>query len=177
MTALLIAIAVAVTLVALAGFVLVRPELAHRDELVDSPGIRSTLVFRLATVHTLDDDAESTVPPAELLDAIGASLERAGAEASHWGVVGSVLELQGMLGADTFKLTVGPIEEHGFVLVVHAHTLGRARWVAPPATDAMRALLRAIDRGVRGAPGVIELGWRQRQDDPTGEGVRPTPVD
>ena len=184
---LLVALVVVVALVAL---VVVRPRLARSAELADAPGVRSALVFRVARTPRLvrvhrgavdrdddDDDEDLAVPSPAVLDAICASLEAVGADPSHWTSVGGVLELHGMLGETTFKLTLGALDDGAFLLVAHARTLGRSRWVAPPATQAMRSVLMAVDRGVRSGPGVEGLVWRRRQDDATAEDARPTPFD
>ena len=194
LTTLVVVLCALCALGAAVAVLVVRPRLEKRAELSDTPGVRSALVFELAARgrirrrperapdaavgdHDDDDDAEDAVPPPAVLDAISASLEAVGADASHWTSVGGVLELEGMLGTDTFKLTLGALDGGAFLLVAHARTLGRTRWVAPPATDAMRTILRAVDRGVRTAPGVRRLVWRRRQDDASIEGARPTPFD
>ena len=172
---------VLLALLALGALAVLRPRLAKNAELGDAPGMRSTLVFQLApgagALEGTDEDGGASVPPPAVLDAIAASLETAGADASHWTTLGGVLEMHGMLGADTFKLTLGALEGGAFLLVVHTRTLGRTRWVAPPATDAMRTVLFAVDRGIRAAPGVAGIVWRRRQDDVGAEGARPTPFD
>lgn len=195
LTLLLVALSILCALGAVLAVLVVRPGLEKRAELADALGVRSALVFEVASrpgrsrasagrsldggdrALDLDDESDVVVAPPDVLDAISASLDAAGADASHWSSVGGVLELQGMVGADTFKLTVGALENGAFLLVVHARTLGRTRWVAPPATDAMRTVLGAVDRGVRTAPGVRRLVWRRRQDDASVEGARPTPFD
>ncbi len=167
-------------LAALGALAVLRPRLQTNAELGDAPGMRSTLVFQVVGSAGTRDEADEdggSVPPPAVLDAIAASLEAAGADASHWTTLGGVLEMHGMLGVDTFKLTLGALEGGAFLLVVHTRTLGRTRWVAPPATDAMRTVLVAVDRGVRAAPGVLGVVWRRRQDDVTAEGARPTPCD
>lgn len=180
-----IAIVLVVAVAALVALLVVRPRLERGAELDDPPGVRSALVFALdrdappqvRSSPGPDADPALVVPSPEVLDAIAASLEAAGADVSRWQASGAVLELEGLVGESAFKLTIGALEPGAFLLVVHARTLGRRRWVAPPPTEAMRSVLLAVDRGVRRAPGVRGLAWRRRQHGAAAERPQSAPVD
>jgi hypothetical protein len=143
----------------------------------DVPGVRSTLVFERLP-GTLLEDGES-VPDPELLDAIAAGLEAAGAEPGSWRAdrEGTV-ELSGLMLGDAFLLTLGAVTTLRWQLHVYAQPLGGARYAAPPRTESMKGVMRAIDRAVRHLPDVHVIGWQRRQDAFHGDDAfAETPVD
>lgn len=143
----------------------------------DVPGMRSALIFERVPSMLLEDG--EVVPDAELLDAITASLERAGAEPEPWRAdrEGTV-ELSGLMLGDAFLLTLGPISTLRWQLHVYAQPLGGARYAAPPRTDSMKTVMRAVDRAVRTMRDVSVIGWQRRQDSFHGEEIfADTPTD
>jgi len=140
---------------------------AHREH-DDQPGVQSAVTFELPR-------DEGSLPA--LLDRLHARLESAGADAGSFAAKGVGFELDGMLGADTFRVTLAPIHEptdevlpssfEGYLLILHARILGRYRYVAPPATQTTTTLLGAIDSALRTAPEVSEVVWRSRQEQPS----------
>lgn len=143
----------------------------------DVPGMRSALVFEWISAATGDD--ETPIPDAVLLDAITQRLEQAGAEPGSWRAdrEGTV-ELAGLMLGDAFLLTLGPVSSSRWQLHVYAQPLGGPRYVAPPRTDSMKTVLRAIDRAVRALPGAHVVGWQSRQDSFHGdEAFADSPVD
>lgn len=133
----------------------------------DVPGMRSALIFEHAPSSI--DDGESVPDPA-LLDAIAHGLERAGAEPGPWRAdrEGTV-ELAGLMLGDAFLLTLGSVAPVRWQLHVYAQPLGGPRYVAPPRTESMKTVLRAVDRAVRSAKGVRVIGWQRVQDSFHGE--------
>ena len=143
----------------------------------DVPGMRSALIFERQAEAVLEDG--ESAPDAELLDAIARGLERVGAEPSPWRAdrEGTV-ELAGLMLGDAFLLTLGSVSPTRWQLHVYAQPLGGPRYVAPPRTDSMKTVMRAIDRAVRGLPDVHVVGWQRRQDSFHGEeAFADTPTD
>ncbi len=142
--------------------------LATHAEHDDQPGVHSAATFQLRK------DPEAL---ASLLDRVHAALERAGADASTFQASsaresGEAFELDGMLGVDSFRVTLAritlddelPSSHEGYLLLLHARTLGRYRYVAPPDNETTRTLLAALDRGVRSPNDVLGVTWQRRQD-------------
>ena len=143
----------------------------------DVPGVRSALLFERLPGAVLDDG--EVAPDAELLDAIAHGLEQAGAEPSPWrSDREGTVELAGLMLGDAFLLTLGAVSPVRWQLHVYAQPLGGARYAAPPRTESMKAVMRAIDRAVRALPDVHVIGWQRRQDAFHGETVfAETPTD
>jgi hypothetical protein len=143
----------------------------------DVPGVRSALIFDRLPGALLDDGEAS--PDPELLDAISRELERVGAEPSSWRAdrEGTV-ELAGLMLGDAFLLTLGSVSAARWQLHVYAQPLGGARYAAPPRTDSMKTVMRAVDRAVRSLRDVSVIGWQSRQDSFHGEDVfAESPID
>lgn len=136
----------------------------------DVRGVRSTLVF---------DHAGDGAPDAVVLDAISVALERAGAEPASWRADREdTVELTGLMLGDAFLLTLGPVSEFRWQLHVYAQPLGGPRYAAPPRTESMKTVLRAIDHAVRSIPDVHVIGWQSRQNAFHGQDAfAETPVD
>lgn len=139
-------------------------ELARNAEHEDQPGVQSAVTFHLRR----DDEAL-----AALLDGLHAALEDAGADASTFQARGEGFELDGMLGVDSFRVSVARIEPHEdalpashepFLLLLHARTLGRYRYVAPPNNETTKTLLAAIAVGLRKSRDVHAITWQSRKD-------------
>ncbi len=143
----------------------------------DVPGVRSALVFERLAGDVLDD-GESAPDPA-LLDAIARRLEQVGAEPGSWRAEREgTVELAGLMLGDAFLLTLGPVSRMRWQLHVYAQPLGGPRYVAPPRTDSMKTVMRAIDHAVRALPDVHVIGWQSRQDAFHGEeAYAESPVD
>lgn len=135
--------------------------LAARKEHDDAPGVRSAATF------SLDDDPESI---ASVLAALGHALEAIGVDASSFEAKGAGFELDGTLGESAFRVTVARLDDEDgapptYLLLLHARTLGRYRYVAPPPTATTHALLQAMDEALASCPEVASLAWRTRQDE------------
>jgi hypothetical protein len=140
--------------------------LASWREHDDAPGVRSAATF------VVDDEPEAI---AAVLAQLEHALEAIGADAGSFDARGAGFELDGMLGESAFRVTVARLAGDdelppAYLLLLHARTLGRYRYVAPPATATTHALLRAIDEALAACPDVTSLSWRTRQDEPAAFG-------
>ncbi len=161
---LVVSVAVLLSGLVIAGVRIASRKVAAHREHDDQPGVQSAVTFELRR-------EESALPT--LLDRLHARLEAIGADAGAFTAKGAGFELDGMLGADAFRVTLATIHEDdealpssftGYLLILHARTLGRYRYVAPPANETTSQLLRAIDTVLRAAPDVSEVVWRSRQE-------------
>lgn len=165
---LVVSVAVMLSALVIAGVGIASRRVAAHREHDDQPGVQSAVTFELRR--------EDGYLPA-LLDRLHARLEAIGADAGSFTAKGAGFELDGMLGADAFRVTLATIHEpddetlpssfEGYLLILHARTLGRYRYVAPPANETTAQLLRAIDSVLRTAPEVSQVAWRSRQEQPS----------
>jgi hypothetical protein len=140
--------------------------LAAKKEHDDAPGVRSAATF------VIDDDPEAI---GAVLARLGHALEAIGADHGSFDARGAGFELDGVLGESAFRVTVARLDESDdlpptYLLLLHARTLGRYRYVAPPATATTHALLQAMDEALASCPEVASLAWRTRQDEPASFG-------
>lgn len=162
---LVLAAAVVASALVVMGVGLASRRLAAQREHDDRPNVRSAVTFALRR-------EQGALPT--LLDAIHAQLDAVGADASSFAARGAGFELDGVLGEVSFRVSLAPIaldEEEAlpsiserFLLLLHARTLGRYRYVAPPDTPTTRTLLSAIDATLRTSDDVGEVTWQSRQD-------------